>query len=121
VAGRFALLTDDCVAGPIVDGLKRSGWDLVRVVDVFGQKSVDETVMAWATENGRAVVSTDRDCLAIGRRWLGDGRAFRLVYWEQFRYQRVAAGPFLAAFEALAANESAFSACVEYLDITRHL
>ncbi len=119
--GRFPLLTDENVFGPLVEGLKRRGWDLLRTVDVFGEKSIDEPMMLWATEQGRVIVSTDRDCLAIARQWLAQGRTCRLVYWEQFRYQRVGVAPFLAAFDELAAKEKAFAACVEYLDITRQL
>jgi hypothetical protein len=117
----FRLRTDDCVHGPLVDGLTRREWDLLRVVDVFGQESIDEPIMAWAVEHDRVIVSTDTDCLAIGRRWLDQGRPFRLIFWPQLPYQRVAVGPFLAAFDALAAKENAFAACIEYLDISRYL
>jgi hypothetical protein len=121
VPGRFPLLTDENVPGPIVDGLRSSGWNLVRVVDVFGEKSVDETVMAWANEQGRVIVSTDTDCLAIGHRWTRDGRLLRLIFWPQFQYQRTPVGSFLAAFDALAAKDNAFVACIEYLEVSRHL
>ena len=119
--GRFPLLTDENVSGPLIEGLKRRGWDVLRVVDVFGEKSVDEIVMTWATEQGRVIVSTDTDCLAIGHHWAEEGRPFRLIFWPQLAHQRAPVGPFLAAFDALSAKENAFAACIEYLEIVRQL
>jgi hypothetical protein len=121
VAGRFPLLTDDCVNGPLVDGLKRRGWDVARVVDVFGQQSLDESIMAWAVERQRVLVSTDTDCLTMGQRWIKNGRLFRLIFWQQLPHQRLGVAPFLAAFDAIAAKESAFESCIEYLDLSRHV
>jgi hypothetical protein len=99
----------------LVDGLRSTGWDVLRVVDVFGERSVDETIFAFAAEQGRVLVSTDRDCLVIARRWLEAGRTFRLLFWQQRRDQRAPVAPFLKAFGALADNEQAFAGGVEYL------
>jgi hypothetical protein len=44
VPGRFRLLTDENIPGPLIDALRRGGWDVVRVIDVFGERSVDESV-----------------------------------------------------------------------------
>lgn len=115
--GPFPLLTDENVAGPIIEGLRAHGWDILRVVDVFGERSDDPVVFGYAVEQGRVLVSTDTDTLAVGKAWLVQGRAFRLVYWQQGRSQHLPVGRFLKAFEALAAKPDAFAACIEYLPL----
>lgn len=116
---RFPLLTDENIDGPVVEGLRQRGWDLASVHEVFGQRSVDETIFAHAAEQGRVLVSTDKDCLRIARRWAEAIRPFRMVYWDQFEHQRVHVPHFLAAFEALAERPDAFAAWLEYLDPQR--
>src|SRR5262249_14169612 len=117
VSGRFPLLTDENISGPVIEGLRARGWDVVRTIDVFGERSVDEVIFAYAVEKGRVLASSDTDCLAIGQRWLEQGRAFRMVYWHQGRHQGVRVSAFLDAFDALAAEPNAFAACIEYLKI----
>lgn len=115
--GRFPLVTDENIPGPLIEGLKVRGWDVALIIDVFGQRSVDERVFTHAAEQGRVLLTTDIDCLVIASRWLDEGRPFRLIYWHQGRHQRVPIGRFLDAFDALAAKEDAFAACVEYLKV----
>jgi hypothetical protein len=118
VAGRFPLLTDENVSGPLIEGLKARGWDVVRVVDVLGERSVDPEVFAYAAGRGLALASTDRDCLVIARQWIEEARSFRLIYWNQPHSQRVAVGILLAAFERLANKTDPFAACIEYLSLS---
>jgi predicted nuclease of predicted toxin-antitoxin system len=113
---RFPILSDENVAGPIVDGLRLRGWDVKTVYEVFGQHSVDETLFAHAAEQGRVLVSTDKDCLRIARRWAEELRPFRMVYWAQLEHQRVHVAHFLDAFEALGEDQNAFAAWLEYLN-----
>lgn len=87
--------------------------------EVFGEKSVDAILFAHAAELGRVLVTTDEDCLVIGRRWLDKARPFRVVFWRQGPHQRVRVEPFLAAFEELAERENAFVAGIEYLRLAR--
>jgi hypothetical protein len=115
VAGRFPLLTDENVKGPVIDGLRHHGWNVKRVVDIFGETSIDEVIFGYAVEHDLVLASSDTDCLVIGRRWLDDGRLFRLAYWPQGPHQQTSVARFLAAFDALAAKENAFTACIEYL------
>jgi predicted nuclease of predicted toxin-antitoxin system len=117
VPGRFHLLTDENVPGPLIEGLKRSGWDVVLTNDVYGERSVDDWVFTYAAEHDRVLVSTDEDHLIIGRRWLDQGRSFRLVFWQQGRHQHVRVADLLGGFEALAAKENAFASCIEYLKV----
>lgn len=92
MAGRFPLLTDGNIDGRLVEGLLRQGWDAVRAIDVFGERTQDLPLLVYATEHGRALVSTDTDHLSIGEQWLREGRSFRLVYWNQGRHHRLPVG-----------------------------
>jgi PIN domain-containing protein len=76
VAGRFALFTDENVDGPLIKGLAARGWDVVRAVDVFGERTDDETLFAYAASHGRVFVTRDRPAEAIAIRWLAEGRTF---------------------------------------------
>ena len=42
--GRFPIHTDENVQGPVIEGLRARGWDVVLTIDAFGQRSVDEPV-----------------------------------------------------------------------------
>jgi predicted nuclease of predicted toxin-antitoxin system len=117
VAGRFPILTDENVQGPLVTALKAHRWDVLLTIDVLGQRSVDDTLFEYAAQHGRVLLSTDIDCLIIADRWIEQGRPFRLVFWDQGRHQRVRVGPFLQALEALAAKDNAFTASIEYLAV----
>lgn len=115
----FPVLTDENIDGPIVEGLRQRGWDVASTYEVFGQRSVDDTIFAYAAERSLVLVSTDKDCLRIAKRWAEQLRPFRMVYWDQFEHQRVYVARFLAAFEALAENPEAFAAWLEYLNPQR--
>jgi hypothetical protein len=47
VPGRFRLLSDENIPGPLIEALKQRGWDVVRTIDVFGQRSVDDFAEAF--------------------------------------------------------------------------
>jgi len=117
VSGRFPLITDENITGPLVQGLRARGWDVVRTIEVFGQQSVDEPILIWAVEHGRALVTTDTDCLAIAHRWLREMRSFQMIFWPQQPYQHFRVGSFLKAFEDLALKQDPFAACVVHLHI----
>jgi hypothetical protein len=68
-------------------------------------------------ENDRVLVTTDQDHLAIGRRWLDQGRSFRLIFWHQRRQPRVGVATIVEAFEVLSAGEGSFGSSIEYLKI----
>ncbi len=70
------LLADENVRGAIVRGLlrRRPDLDLLRVQDVGLREADDPTVLAWAAQEGRVVLTQDEETL-IG-----------------FAYERVSAG-----------------------------
>jgi predicted nuclease of predicted toxin-antitoxin system len=104
VPGRFPLLTDENVPGPVVDALRSAGWDVLQAREVFGEQTNDEFLIEQAARQGRVLVSTDQDHLEIAHRWLRAAKPFRMVWWRQGPYQHVRPGVFVEAFEALAAQ-----------------
>lgn len=51
--GRFALFTDENVDGPLIKALSARGWDVVRAVDVFGERTDDDVLFSYAAEHRR--------------------------------------------------------------------
>lgn len=43
-------------------------WDVATAQEVFGQKSMDDLIFAYAAEHRHGLVTTERACLAIGSR-----------------------------------------------------
>jgi len=109
VAGRFALFVDEHVQGPLVNALKRQGWDVERAVDVFGQRTDDDVLFAYAAEKGRVFVTNDAPAEAIAIKWLAEGKPFRgLLCWVQEQQKRMTVGDLMEAFELLAAKDDPF-------------
>lgn len=108
---RFPLLTDAHVREGLVQALRRGGWDVVRSIDVFPEKTPDEILFAHAAQQGRVFVTNDEGLEAIAISWLAEGRPFRgLVLWRQRHHRRMTIGDLVEAFEELAAAEDPFGA-----------
>jgi predicted nuclease of predicted toxin-antitoxin system len=108
VAGRFPLLADENIDGPLIEALRLAGWDVACAGDLFGERTDDQVLFEYAAHHGLVLVSTDQDHLEIADLWLREWKPFRLVAWEQGPYQHVRPGAFVTAFEALAATEVPF-------------
>jgi len=119
VPGRFPLFTHENVDGPIIRGLRQRGWDVQHATEEFGEKTKDTPLLEHATELGRVMASTDKHLLHIGERWIEEGRAFRMIWWEQKRSQRILLPIVLDAFDDLAANERAFLYPIEHLRLPK--
>ena len=115
----FPLLTDENVDGPVIEGLRKRGWDVMHATEEFGEKTRDAPLFEYAAQTGRVLVSTDDDMLAEAKTWLEQGRAFRLIWWEQKKTQRVRTSIVLDAFDAVAANPNAFAYPIEFLELPR--
>lgn len=115
MAGRFPLLTDNHVRQSIIDALRKAGWDVVRAVEVLGQENDDEELLAWSAVNGRVFATCDKSIHKIARRWLNEGRGFRMVYWWLERYRETTDGEMVEAFEELARKPDAFAYPIEYI------
>ena len=115
MAGRFPLFTDENIDGPLVEALRREGWDVVRAIEIFGERTDDGVLFEWAASQGRVFVTTDDGVEAIAERWLREWRPFKMVRWKQRRQLSVSKRAFVDAFEVLARKENAFSYSIEYL------
>ena len=103
---RFPLLTDEHISNALVEGLRARGWDVVRAVDVFGQKTDDEVLFEYAAREGRVIVTTDNDFETIAESWLREWRRFPgVILWPQRHRQRMSAGDSLRELDALAERE----------------
>jgi hypothetical protein len=109
VAGRFPLYTDADVQGPVVKALRRAGWDLVRAIDEFREKTPDLRHFQRAVALGRVLVTNDDDQRQIARGWHREGRPFPgLVWWPQKQYQKIRPGDVVRLFAELATKERPF-------------
>lgn len=115
MAGRFPLFADENVEGPLIEALRRKGWDVVRAIDVFGERTDDAVLFEWAASQGRVFMTTDDGVEAVAERWLREWRPFRMVRWKQRRQMIASTGAFVRAFEALSRKENAFAYPIEYL------
>lgn len=111
MAGRFRLYTDTDVDGPVVKALRGAGWDVLRGIDAYPERTTDDVHFARAAQERRVLVSNDRDMKAIAAAWFAGARSFPgLVWWPRSHYVVMSPGDFVAAFEQLAALDEPFSA-----------
>lgn len=109
MAGRFPLFADACVNGHLVGALIQHGWDVVRAIDLYPERTPDPVVFARAAHDGRVFVSNDEPILRLALSWLDEGRSFRMVLWAQEDYRRWTIGQLVQGFEDLAAEEDPFA------------
>jgi hypothetical protein len=115
VPGRFPLFTDNHVRQPILDGLARLGWRIVRAVDAFREAADDTILFEYAAKEDLVFVTSDKAIHGIATEWLRAGRAFRMVFWRFSHHERMSDGDFIDAFEDLAAKPDAFVYLIEYI------
>lgn len=115
MAKPFPLFADNQIRQPIVDALRQAGWDVVRAVDLFGERNNDEVIFRHAAGQGRVFLTNDKGIHAIAHRWLREGRSFRMVYWWAEHRRRMSDGDVGEAIERLAAKADAFAYPIEYI------
>lgn len=71
--GRFPLYIDADIRGQVVEGLKRNGWDLLRAVDVYPERTLDPIHFKEAANRGRVLVGHDLHQLKFALKWLKEG------------------------------------------------
>lgn len=109
MAGRFPLYTDEDVRGPLIKALTKAGWDIVRAVDTFPQKTPDLTHFEQAAALERVLVTNDEDHEVTADQWYRAGRTFPgLIAWPQKVYDQITYGEIVEAFEKLAAKDDPF-------------
>lgn len=109
MAGRFPLYTDADIDGPVVEALRRAGWDVLRAIEAYPQKTPDQIHFEHAAKQGRVFVTNDRRIeKEIARPWFEAGRPFRMICWPRSHYDRMSPGNFVKAFEELAEKDDPF-------------
>ena len=109
MAGRFPLYADADIRGQVIEGLIRKGWDLVRAVDIFPQKTKDPVHFEEAARRRRVLVAYDIHQLKIALQWLSQGRPFTgFLTWPQLRQKEWSDGTIVEAFEDLAREDDPF-------------
>ena len=116
MAGRFRLYTDADIYGPLIDGLIKRGWDVLRAVDAFPEGTDDRTHFETAAKENRVLVAHDVHQRQIALEWIRGRHAFAgLITWRQSHHDHTSVGAFLEAFEALAAEAHPFAYPIRYL------
>lgn len=118
--GRWPLYTDADIRGPLVEALIQKGWDVLRAVDAYPERTRDPIHFERAAQDGRVLVSYDTDQVKFAIRWIEEGRPFRgLLTWPQLYHRRFTETAFVASFERMAAEEDPFPAAypIRYLSL----
>lgn len=118
---RFPLFTDNHVREPIVTGLRRLGWTVVRSIDTFPEATPDEVLFEYAASHGHAMVTNDKGIHRIAVTWIAESRPCRMIFWEQGQGRKGAPadGAVIAAIEALGQDPHAFAYPIEYVKTGR--
>ena len=54
--GRFPLLTDENVPGPLIEALRSAGWDILHARELFGENTDDDVLIEHAARRERVLV-----------------------------------------------------------------
>jgi predicted nuclease of predicted toxin-antitoxin system len=72
---------DHHVQGPVAEGLRRRGLEVITAKDDGARQLPDESLLARATELGCVLVTNDEDLVVIASAWQATGRPFAgIVY-----------------------------------------
>ena len=85
----------------------------------LGEETKDAPLFHPAASLDRVFVSTDKDILKLAKDWLGAGRPFRMIWWEQRETQRIHLFVVLGAFDDLAAKDRPFVYPIAYLKLPK--
>lgn len=113
---RFSVYTDADLHGPIVEGLKGRGWDVIRAIDAKPEKTEDIVHFELAVSLGRVLISNDKHMKGIAERWIGEGRSFPgLIWWPRTSYAVMSNAEILGAIEELTTKADAFVYPIEFI------
>ena len=115
----YPLLTDENVDGPVIEGLRNRGWDVMHAREEFGERTTDTPLLEYAVKTGRVMASADQDLLITGTEWARENRPFRLIWWAQDRAQRLPVYVILDAFDELASRPNPFASPIAFLKLPK--
>lgn len=112
--GRFKVLTDEHWSKAHIRAAREAGWDVVRVVDVLGQKTDDPEVLAYCAAHGRVWITSDERAKGHVTRWIGSGKTLPGVIIVPQRH-RLSPGRLVGFLERLASEEAPFASVIRFL------
>ncbi len=81
------LIADEHVERALVSGLRLKDVDVVTAQECGLTGFDDEDLLAFATADGRIVITNDKDFPAIHAAWLAASRPHGgIIYWRQTKY-----------------------------------
>jgi predicted nuclease of predicted toxin-antitoxin system len=111
----LGLYFDQHVPGPVAEGLRRRGIDVLTTEEDGAKSREDQTLLDRAAVLGRVMVTNDNDFLSIAAAWMAEDRLFAgLVHLTT---QRI---PFGKAIEDLELIARVYSE-TDMLDRVEHL
>jgi hypothetical protein len=113
VAGRFKVLTDEHWSRAHVNAAREAGWDAIRVVDVLGQETNDQEVLAYCATHGLVWLTSDERARGHVTQWLQSGKALAGVIIVPQRH-RVTPGRLVHILERLASEEAPFAGVIRF-------
>lgn len=114
MAGRFKLLTDEHWSKAHIKAARDAGWEVVRVVDVLGQKTDDPDVLAYCAAHGCVWITSDERAKGQVTQWLSSGKPLPGVLIAPQRH-RLTPGRFVRFIEQLASEEAPFAGVIRFL------
>jgi len=113
MSGRFPLLLDEHLPRALEQALRRSGWTVVRVVDLeaeLGPGADDEQVFTYAITQGYVVLSSDERALWRPQHHSEQGDPFPgMLCWPQRHRDRMTIGEAVEVLERMALEEDPFA------------
>jgi hypothetical protein len=114
VAGRFRVLTDEHWSRAHIKAAREAGWEVIRVVDVLGQKTDDPEVLAYCAAHGCVWITSDERAKGHVTQWLTSGRTLPGVIIIPQRH-RLTPGRLVQFLESLASESVPFAGVIRFL------
>ena len=114
MAVRFKLIADEHWSKAHIRALRDAGWEVVRVVDVLGQKTEDPDVLAYCSAHGCVWITSDERAKGHVTGWLTSGKTLPGVIIVPQRH-RLTPGRLVHLIEQLVSEERPFVGVVRFL------
>ncbi len=115
MASKPAFLADNHIRGPALRALERDAV-VERAVKIFGERNVDESVLAYSSDRGLIMLTSDKDFLKIAVEWVRKGRtSFRMIFWDMNLQYEMTDGEMVAGVWEIVTRPDAFAFPIQYL------
>jgi hypothetical protein len=114
VSGRFSLLADEHLSNAHIKAAREAGWHVDRVVDILGQETEDEAVLAYCAAHGHVWITSDERAKGHVTEWIESGRTLPGVIIVPQRHH-LAPGQLVLLLEALAGEDAPFAGILRFL------